>query len=65
MDRLLDQGATGPTFLRQPAIAELVRNSIQYGAQLGDYKMHAWVIMPNHVHLLLIRKLARRSFSEP
>ena len=53
MDRLLDQARCGPTFLRQPPIAQLVLASIQYGAEIGHYTMHAWVIMPNHVHLLL------------
>ena len=52
MDRLLDQARSGPTFLRQPAIAEQVLASIEYGAGMGHYQLHAWVIMPNHVHLL-------------
>jgi REP element-mobilizing transposase RayT len=52
MDRLLDQARCGPTFLRQPAIAQEVLNSVEYGAKRGDYQLHAWVIMPNHVHLL-------------
>jgi REP-associated tyrosine transposase len=51
MDRLLDQALCGSTFLRQPAIAEEVLRSIETGAELGRYRMHAWVIMPNHVHL--------------
>jgi REP element-mobilizing transposase RayT len=53
MDRLLDQARSGPTFLRQPAIARQVLASIEYGAERGDYTLDAWVIMPNHVHLLL------------
>jgi len=53
MDRLLDHARGGPTFLRQPAIAQLVLTSIQYGAEIGHYELHSWVIMPNHVHLLL------------
>lgn len=40
-------------FLRQPHVAQQVLASIEYGAQRGDYDLHAWVIMPNHVHLLL------------
>jgi REP element-mobilizing transposase RayT len=52
MDRLLDQARCGPTFLRQPAIALQVLASIEYGAGIGHYQMHAWVIMPNRVHLL-------------
>lgn len=53
MDRLLDQARHGPTFLKQAAIAELVLASIEYGVQLQHYQMHCFVIMPNHVHLLL------------
>jgi putative transposase len=53
MDRLLDQARSGPTFLRQPAIAQLVLASIEYGAGMGHYQMHSFVIMPDHVHLLL------------
>jgi putative DNA methylase len=53
MDSLLDQARCGPVFLRQPSIAELVLASFQHGVELGHYEMHSWVIMPNHVHLLL------------
>jgi hypothetical protein len=53
MDRLLDEARSGPAFLRQPAIAEIVAASIQCGEELGHYEMHACVVMPNHVHLLL------------
>lgn len=40
-------------FLRQQAVAELVRNSLYLGEQLGHYELHAWVIMANRVHVLL------------
>jgi REP element-mobilizing transposase RayT len=53
MDRLLDHARCGPMFLRQSAIAQLVLDSIDYGAEIGHYQLHAWVIMSNHVHLLL------------
>jgi putative DNA methylase len=53
MDRLLDQARCGPTYLKQPAIAGIVFASLQYGVELRHYDLHAWVIMPNHVHLLL------------
>jgi len=53
MDRLLDKARSGPTFLKMPAIAELVHTSIRFGADVGHYRVHAWVIMPNHVHLLI------------
>jgi putative transposase len=53
VDRLLDKARSGPTFLKMPAIAELVRTSIRFGADAGHYRVHSWVIMPNHVHLLI------------
>ena len=53
MDRMLDQARCGPTFLREPAIAQLVLASIECGVEIGHYQMHSWVILPNHVHLLL------------
>jgi REP element-mobilizing transposase RayT len=53
MDRLLDNARSGPMFLRQPEIAQLVLASIRYGAAIGHYELHAFVIMSNHVHLLV------------
>jgi hypothetical protein len=38
MDRWLDHARCGPTFLRQPAMAQLVPTSIQYGAEIGHYE---------------------------
>ncbi|MGA2738688.1 MAG: transposase [Bryobacteraceae bacterium] len=53
MDRLLDQARSGPMFLRQPEIAQLVMASIDYGVEIGHYQLHSFVIMSNHVHLLI------------
>ncbi len=52
MDRLLDNQQAGPTYLRMPGIAHLVANAIEQGGA-SNYLLHAWVIMPNHVHLLI------------
>lgn len=52
IDQLLDEQRAGPAYLRMPAIAEVVANSIGKGAAC-DYLLHAWVVMPNHVHLLI------------
>ena len=54
MDRLLDNVAGGPFYLRQPAIADMIVEAIHYNSQtLGHYLLHAFVVMPNHhVHLL-------------
>ena len=58
MDRLLDAARSGPTFLHQPAIAQLVMDSLDYGATIDHYQLHAFVIMPSHVHLLLTPHIA-------
>ena len=52
MDRLLDTADVGPRYLQMPPIATVVRDSILHGAR-RDYDLHARVIMPNHVHLLI------------
>jgi REP element-mobilizing transposase RayT len=49
---LLDTAGSGPRHLQRPEIATLIRDSILHGARC-DYDLHAWVIMPNHVHLLI------------
>jgi putative transposase len=53
-DRLLDHARSGPTFLREPAVANVIVDSIVRGAdEFRHYEKHAWVVMPNHVHLLI------------
>ncbi len=53
IDRLLDRAAAGPLMLRRPEIAALTVSALQFGdGQLGRYRLHAYVVMPNHVHLL-------------
>jgi REP element-mobilizing transposase RayT len=58
-DRLLDEARSGPSYLRQPAIADMVVEAIQHNAaNLEHYVLHAFVVMPNHVHLLATPALA-------
>jgi len=57
MDRLLDAARSGPTYLRQASIAELVAASLEYGVEARHFDLHSWVIMPNHVHLLLTPRI--------
>jgi REP element-mobilizing transposase RayT len=53
MDRLLDEARDGAFYLRQPAVADMIVEAIQYNASvLGHFALHAFVVMPNHVHLL-------------
>jgi putative DNA methylase len=53
VDRLLDASTTGPLFLRRPEIAEMVVAALHHGeSALHRYQLDAFVVMPNHVHLL-------------
>jgi len=53
-DRALDKAQEGPLWLRDPAIAQCVLRSLLRGErELNQYALHAYVIMPNHVHVLL------------
>ncbi len=52
MDRLLDAARSGPRHLAIPGVAGLVSECIRFGG-IRDYDLHAWVVMPNHVHLLI------------
>jgi putative transposase len=54
LDRLLDEASIGPFYLRQPRVADMIVEAIHYNANtLGHYTLHAFAVMPNHVHLLL------------
>jgi len=44
-------------FLRQDAIANLVVESLHRGAALGHFELGAFVVMANHVHVLLLPKV--------
>ena len=52
MDRLLANTRVGPTHLRTPEIASLMVESIRH-RHLIDYALHRFVVMPNHVHILV------------
>ena len=54
MDKLLDETHTGSFYPRQPEIAGIVVEAIRYNATvLRHFDVHAFVVMPNHVHLLV------------
>ena len=57
-DRVLDRDATGPLWLKHSAIANLVAEAILLG-ETGRhfYELHAWVVMPNHVHILILPRV--------
>lgn len=49
----LDRAAFGPTWLRSPDVAQTVIQSILDAEQSKLCHLHAYVVMPNHVHVLL------------
>jgi putative transposase len=58
VDRCLDGATTGPVHLRNEAIATLVIESLFRGESLRHYQLGPWVIMANHVHLLVLPSIA-------
>ena len=63
IDRYLDAARGGPLYLSQEPIATLVEASIHFGAhQLGYYDLLSYVVMANHVHLLVLPREAPSRF---
>jgi putative transposase len=52
-DREMDSAATGPRWLHDPKVAKCVTSAIRQGADRGYFGLHAYVVMPNHVHMLI------------
>jgi REP element-mobilizing transposase RayT len=50
VEAYLDQGY-GSCFLQNPGVAEMVQNALLFHDQ-QKYRLIAWVVMPNHVHML-------------
>jgi len=53
VERFVDQGH-GNCYLHDPRIATIVQDTLLHWHQIR-YKLFAWVIMPNHSHVLLTR----------
>ena len=54
IDRELDSASIGPRWLQDERVATVVVAALHYGAlQLGLYELRAWVLMANHVHILI------------
>jgi putative transposase len=52
VDRLLDRAPGDPQALADPRLATIVKETLlRYHGEL--YSLHSWVIMHNHIHLLL------------
>jgi putative transposase len=58
VDRFLDAATWGPVHLRNDAIATLVIEALFRGASLGQYQLGPFVIMANHVHVLLLPSIS-------
>src|SRR6266853_5717599 len=58
LDRQLDTLRRGPRYLHRPDIAQIVVNSIHKGVELEHYELGAYVVMPNHLHLLIRPSIA-------
>jgi putative transposase len=54
IDRQLDRARSGPVYLRQEPIARLVVDSLERGVELGHYQLGPFVLMANHVHVLML-----------
>jgi REP element-mobilizing transposase RayT len=54
IDRELDRAAIGPRWLENELVAGCVVETLRHGAeQLAFYELRAWVVMANHVHILI------------
>ena len=54
-DELLDAGSYGPTWLKQPEVAEVVIEAFHYRHEQKIFKLICFSIMPNHVHALIYK----------
>jgi REP element-mobilizing transposase RayT len=58
MDRILDQAGAGPKHLGIPEIAAMVVASFRDGdRRFHRYELHSFVVIPNHVHLLVTSRI--------
>ena len=57
MDRYLDTTTKGPLYLRRPEIAKIVIDSLVRGETLGHYELGPYVVMANHVHVILLPRI--------
>jgi putative transposase len=66
LDRMLDQSRSGPFFLKRPDIAQLMVEALRDGeVRFHRYQLHAYVVMPNHVHLLVTPRVTSRFWLGP
>jgi REP element-mobilizing transposase RayT len=51
-DKALDTASTGPFWLQEPTIAQLVADSLHYWHN-QKYRLDAYCLMPNHAHIVI------------
>ena len=65
MDRYMHEARHGPTWLKREDIAQVVADALYTGAgKLQHFELHAWVIMWNHVHMLVNPLVEPRKFMQ-
>jgi len=65
MDRLLDRGANGPAPPRAELAGMVVATLHDGERRFHRYQFHAYVVMPNHVHLLVTPRVAATRWLAP
>lgn len=55
MDRMLDHATRGPRWLVEEGVAEAVARVLE--ETRDEYELRAWVLMPNHAHLLAVPRI--------
>jgi putative transposase len=65
MDRVLDQGKVGPLWLKRDEVEKVVVDSLHYAEEvLKQFDLHAYVVMANHVHMLVTPCVDPRKFMQ-
>jgi REP-associated tyrosine transposase len=64
-DAILDRAASGPLWLKNPEVAAFVVSALHTGhVKFGRYYLHAYVVMANHVHVLLTPRVEVRTITK-
>jgi len=54
LSRKVQRSAAGPLYLQRPELTDIVVAALHDGQRrFHRYQLHAYVVMPNHVHLLV------------
>ena len=58
VDSFLDRATSGPLWLKDRRVASLIVAALKRGAEeLKQYQLQAYVVMANHVHMLLLPRI--------